>query len=193
MQFFWKLSTSFEPTLESRFCQATGQTPLAYGRDLITEHARNLLERYRLPLPTKRKEFSFQDDDLEAKASVHEPSSGDTPIPISADRVDLIDRVTELEPVGAGAAELRELALHHSDPEVRKTSLDEISEGSEEVALNAFIAALEDDDTEVVEFSIKQLRFLDDRSAIPALEVLAWSHEEEEIRQLASEAIEFLE
>ena len=39
-----------ERTFGRRFRQATGQTPLAYVHDLRIEHARNLLERNRLPV-----------------------------------------------------------------------------------------------------------------------------------------------
>lgn len=50
-----------ERTFGRRFRQATGQTPLAYVHDLRVEHARNLLERYRLPLPEVAERVGYSD------------------------------------------------------------------------------------------------------------------------------------
>lgn len=50
-----------ERTFGRRFREATGQTPLSYVHDLRIEHARNLLERNRLPLAEVAERVGYAD------------------------------------------------------------------------------------------------------------------------------------
>ncbi len=104
-----------------------------------------------------------------------------------------LDHVAELEPVGAEADELRKLAILHPNPEVRKSALEELADANHELAFKSLVISLEDDDLEVVHTAIEELEFLDDRAAVDPLDRLARSHADEQVRQAALEAIEFLE
>jgi HEAT repeat protein len=104
-----------------------------------------------------------------------------------------LDRVSDLEPKGEQADELRKLAVLHPDAEVRKSALEELSDADEGIALSSLITSLEDDDPEVVLTAIEGLESLDDRAAIGPLEKIARDHPDEELRDAALEAIESLE
>lgn len=143
--------------------------------------------------PESENDFPPETADFDARNFVGESLDDEPTVAHSMDGDDWIERAAELEPTEAKPAELQKLAARHPDPEVRKSSLEKLSEGSERLALESFIAALEDDDLEVVHLAIEQLKSLEDPSAIPSLDLLVQSHVDEEIQQAASDAIEFLE
>lgn len=82
--------------------------------------------------------------------------------------------------------------MNHDPPRSRKNALSSAGPRSE-LAFKSLVISLEDDDLEVVHTAIEELEFLDDRAAVDPLDRLARSHADEQVRQAALEAIEFLE
>ena len=151
------------------------------------------LEDRTLRAETTQERFGLETEDSLVGAVKTEPLSYGPAVPSPMNRDDWIELTSQLEPTGPEGTKLQRLAMLHPDAEVRKSALERLGDASEESAIHGFIAALGDEDLEVVQVAIEQLKHREDRSAILHLEDVARSHTEEEIRQAASAAIEFLE
>jgi hypothetical protein len=102
------------------------------------------------------------------------------------------DAASEIEPEGAGLEHLLNLLYEDPDPAVRAAAAGQLEDSDTHAAVTALVNALQDEDRQVVLESIDALEFAGDESIIPSLVPLLDSRDQE-IREAAAEAIEFLE
>jgi HEAT repeat protein len=102
------------------------------------------------------------------------------------------EAASEVEPEGRGLDALLGLVYSDPDPSVRVAAVSQLEDSDAHAAVEGLISALGDRDRRVVLEAIDALEFAGDESIIPSLEPLLDSPDPE-IREAASEAIEFLE
>ena len=104
-----------------------------------------------------------------------------------------IDQVANLRAAGADGDELLRLATLHPNPEIREDALEKLTDADDAVLFESLIAALGDEEPEIVLIAIAELESLDDRAAIPALVPVADHHADENVREAALNLVEFLD
>lgn len=91
------------------------------------------------------------------------------------------------------ANELRRIVSQHTDADIRRMAVDELADAETPETRAALIDALDDPDHRVVLAAIEGLEMFDGPEAIPALDQIARAHGNEDIREAALDAIDFME
>jgi len=109
----------------------------------------------------------------------------------SSDAEERADAVLDIEPEGVGLRTLVD-TLRDPDPEVRMAVISQLEDSDSPEAVGGLVSALQDADPEVVLEAIDALEFVGDENVVADLRRLE-SHPNQEVREAAAEAREYLE
>lgn len=101
------------------------------------------------------------------------------------------DAVLEADP--DADIEMLLIAIQDESSLVREAAAEQLGESEQELALDALIGALRDDDPHVALATITALEWRDDARAIPALRVTLEERSESDVREAAQDAIDWLD
>lgn len=101
--------------------------------------------------------------------------------------------ISSMDAEAGDANELRRIVSQHTDADIRRMAVDELADAETPETRAALIDALDDPDHRVVLAAIEGLEMFDGPEAIPALDQIARAHGNEDIREAALDAIDFME